>query len=69
MPTAQKEGVVRTVRGRPKRGVDPKGYVVTFGEYGVEMRPLRVTREDARVYVTWDQVYERGLLLNAGGKL
>uniref|UniRef100_A0A6M3JTU2 Uncharacterized protein n=1 Tax=viral metagenome TaxID=1070528 RepID=A0A6M3JTU2_9ZZZZ len=69
MATAQREGVIRTVKGRPRSSVDPDGYVVTFCVYGLEMRPLRVTREDAVVYVTWDQVYEHGLLLNNGIKI
>lgn len=37
-------------------------YVVTLRPDGVEIRPKRARREDARVCVTWDQIYVRALM-------
>ena len=61
MATRQRSGVKRRVDSRNANGID--GYVATFYPDGVRLRPVRARKAEAEIYVSWDQVYQRALVL------
>lgn len=60
--TPQRPNVTRKVNGRPKRPLDPDGYVAVFDPDGVQLKPLRLRRSDATIYASWDQIYQWALI-------